>query len=248
LVPPSQLDQQAFGGDFNFKYEHDDYFSFIHEEAKKRREQHMERWRQYGGNKCGLSEIIIKGHVEQEVEEEQQQQQQQDINQVPQSEATSFSQMPAASAVAAAVPTSNGNRSANGETDRHTLSDSTPTLTPAVSQSVGTSERSSPVQPVTPSTKASDDEHRSFERNQASLEMNDTVEINGSRPRGNSTDSFVTTQDNISPPIETAIRDDDRLDAMLDNKDGKTLTSGGSALDTGIAGLVIKEDGSIGAA
>lgn len=225
LVPPSQLDKLAFGGDFNFEFKHEEYFPFLHKTAKQRREENLARWRQFGGGKCGLSEFIIKGGMENERTSED------DVE-------------------SRDVQPTNG-RLANGAAlagtkpralDNESMTASTPALTPAVSQSVATSGQNSPVSPnggVVPS-KASEDAHHSYERNDDEEVGGQKLGVNGGRERVNSSDSFVTSPEVISSPEESNSK---TLDA------GKpTGVASGNGLETGIAGLVIKEDGSIGSA
>ncbi|KAK4058441.1 Phosphatidylinositol transfer protein (PITP) [Microbotryomycetes sp. JL221] len=62
LIPAHQL-QKQFGGDVDFQYNHEEYFPALHKLCMERRTANLERWRQYGDNKCGLSETIIRGAV-----------------------------------------------------------------------------------------------------------------------------------------------------------------------------------------
>lgn len=214
LVPPSQLDKQVFGGDFDFEYKHDEYFMHLHEMTKKKREANMERWRQYGGNKCGLSEFIIKGGNQQDETT---------------TEAKSSDLTDNKSVLA---PISNG-----ADNKSTTASSEDLITTPALSsgfsrdQSAPTSGTSSPAQPNTP-VKAFEDAQNSAARNM------DALVQEGGRPRGNSTDSFVSTKEQLSPV----------LSATSMPNGSSSSNSNFEKLETGIAGLVIKADGSIGSA
>lgn len=221
LVPPSQLDKLAFGGDYNFEYKHDEYFPAIHKMAKQRREENLARWRQFGGGKCGLSEFIIKGGMENERTSE-------DIEREAADNAESVG--------VSGVKGSGLNASSQpSQKDNDVNSLETPALTPAVSQSVATSGQSSPVVPETPANKAS-------ETNGAQVEGGQKSGVNGGRERVNSSDSFVTSPEISSPALEASSHQvqDGKLQAVGNGSTG--------TLETGVAGLVIKDDGSIGAA
>ncbi|GAA6055475.1 hypothetical protein JCM3770_002846 [Rhodotorula araucariae] len=60
LIPPQQL-QKIFGGDVNLVYDHATYFPALTKLCMERKAANLERWRQYGGGKCGLDEAIIRG-------------------------------------------------------------------------------------------------------------------------------------------------------------------------------------------
>ncbi|BGP38633.1 Phosphatidylinositol transfer protein (PITP) [Rhodotorula kratochvilovae] len=60
LIPPQQL-QKIFGGDVNLAYDHATYFPALTKLCFERKAANLERWRQYGGGKCGLDEAIIRG-------------------------------------------------------------------------------------------------------------------------------------------------------------------------------------------
>merc|ERR1711939_105545 len=64
LVPPGQLDKEDFGGDLNFQYKHEEYFPYLDKMCADAREAKMRRWRERGEGKCGMSEFIIKGGME----------------------------------------------------------------------------------------------------------------------------------------------------------------------------------------
>lgn len=240
LVPPSQLDKLAFGGDFNFEYQHDSYFPFMHEIAKKRREENLARWRQYGGNKCGLSEFIIKGGMQNERTSD-------DFEREQAAAGTAVNGAQAAtSSLVAGQANEKGASSENS---------STSAPTPAVSQSVATSGANSLTELEAAANKAAGDEHHSLERNNVESKKPQSLDaklLNGgsSAARVSSADSFVTSKETLSPPIATTSgrdNDVDRFDAAT--KSNKAPNGSGEAgLETGIAGLVIKEDGSLGAA
>ncbi|ORY79359.1 CRAL-TRIO domain-containing protein [Leucosporidium creatinivorum] len=60
LIPPSQL-QKQFGGDIDFQYDHSTYFMALHQLCMERKAANLERWRKYGEDRCGLSEVVIRG-------------------------------------------------------------------------------------------------------------------------------------------------------------------------------------------
>ena len=220
LVPASQLDKLAFGGDSNFEFKHEEYFPYLHKTAKQRREENLARWRQFGGGKCGLSEFIIKGGMENERTSED------SAREVPNGAGSAQATNGTASASTA------GSSVKPQHADNDSMTASTPALTPAASQSVATSGQNSPMSDEALAGKASEDAHHSYERNEEEATGGQKLEgVNGNgggRERVNSSDSFVTSPEvNNSPPVES-----------------KTV----GTLETGVAGLVIKEDGSIGSA
>ena len=62
FVPPSQL-QSMFDGEVDFQYDHKTYFPALDKLCAERRVANLERWRKYGGGRCGLSEAVIRGAV-----------------------------------------------------------------------------------------------------------------------------------------------------------------------------------------
>lgn len=235
LVPPSQLDKLAFGGDFHFEYKHDQYFPFMHEVAKKRREDNLARWRQFGGNKCGLSEFIIKGGMDNERTSE-------DVEREQVAAGSAKSGGDSATNGSTLDPSSNGAAGAAapiGSSDR-TVASSSKAAASGQASSLDASASGGAL------SQAADGQHtgrRDQENGTAESGALDIATVNGSdRPRANSTESFVTSRETISPPLVDA----DRLDASLKSSE-MNGEKGGLGVETGIAGLVIKEDGSLGA-
>lgn len=101
-----------------------------------------------------------------------------------------------------------------------------------------------------PAAKASEDAHHSLERNEKGVngagQTSALSEPDAGRERANSSDSFVTSRE-VTSPVEV---DGDRQVGDALSAAGTKATSNGSMdkVETGFAGLVIKEDGSIGAA
>lgn len=60
LIPPQQL-QKIFGGSVNLEYNHAEYFPALTKLCMERKAANLERWRKYGGGKCGLDEAVIRG-------------------------------------------------------------------------------------------------------------------------------------------------------------------------------------------
>lgn len=199
----------------------------MHETAKKRREENLARWRQFGGGKCGLSEFIIKGGMDNERTSEDAERE--------------LSNGSAVNGAAVAVngdsAALNGSEPVNKEVSRD--EDNFITVAGAHSESQGVSTTA----PL--AEKAASDEQHSLERNAEDLTNGGAKEVNGDRARANSSDSFVTSRETTSPSV-AADGGADRLDAALSGK-SRAGTGNESGLETGVAGLVIKEDGSLGA-
>ncbi|GAA5855526.1 hypothetical protein JCM8547_007872 [Rhodosporidiobolus lusitaniae] len=60
LIPPSQL-QTIFGGSINMAYDHATYFPALTKLCAERKAANLKRWEQYGENRCGLDEAVIRG-------------------------------------------------------------------------------------------------------------------------------------------------------------------------------------------
>lgn len=60
LIPANQL-QKIFGGEINLEYDHASYFPALTKLCLERKAANLERWRQYGNDRCGLDEAVIRG-------------------------------------------------------------------------------------------------------------------------------------------------------------------------------------------
>ena len=64
-MPPSQLEKENFGGDLDFQYQHEVFWPAMYKLCKERRDARFTRWQKYGNGKAGVSEYLLKGGEEQ---------------------------------------------------------------------------------------------------------------------------------------------------------------------------------------
>lgn len=217
LVPPAQLDKEIFGGDYDFRYKHEEYFPFLDRMCREAREAKMRRWRERGEGKCGMSEFIVKGGMEQAQQE-------------PDTLGNERKDVPALAGI-------NGHHQ----------------------EPNGSAGQSSPVPSTKPAGHQLPSEAQTAHSNDATLPV--PTPINGIRPtRGDSNDSFVSAKEiPADSTLPAKARDDDVIadesastlnggaDVMLNGGNHKKMIST-DGIETGIEGLAVKEDGSIGPA
>lgn len=220
LIPPSQLEKENFKGDYDFVYNHEETYKFVDEMCRKKREEQYARWKQFGNGKCGLSEFIIRGGME-EAREAEEAAEAAGNNAVKPASAISSPLTPGTARSSRAASTiSEGYReppeaadAPDWEEPPSTASSSIHTTSPTMNRTASTSISGLP--PT--AEEAFEDVPR------------------GTRPRGDSADSFVTSKEELNSSGG----------AKANGHAGGDAVQG---IETGIKGLVVKEDGSMGSA
>lgn len=289
LVPPSQLEKANFKGDYDFEYNHDQYYPFISEMTKTRRDDQFRRWQQHGNGKCGASEFILRGGME-AAQANEADTSSSERTQIP-SQETGGSTIGGgggkeAAMGAGAVGVGGGIASQSTNATHSMNSPSTANEVPSHVSSPTPSTESSgyrlPAEAENAPDYIEEDDEASPSQSplmpmNSSLAMPDTpvhapaVTMNGmegnsgsqnGRPRNDSSASFVTTREAPSSATDNTYtaKNDMIAELPVHQANGgitsksmptpsmQTQTSPMQILNTGVHGLVINPDGSIGAA
>jgi len=230
LIPPSQLEKENFKGDYDFVYKHEETYKFVDEMCRKRREEQFTRWKQFGNGKCGLSEFIIRGGMEEAREAEE-------------AAEAAAAQKPGAGAPGSVLAAGNSMPA----TPASTRSSRAPsTISQGYQEPPEAADAPDWEEPPSTATSSIHTTSPTMNRNASNSisGLPPTVEEGnfegiptGTRPRGDSADSFVTSREELGTSVPKTAN-------------GHAATEHGQTIDgisTGIQGLVIKEDGSMGA-
>ena len=63
LIPPEQLEKSCFNGELDFVYDNEQYFPALTKLCAERKQAALDRWRKFGNDQCGLSEVVIRGAI-----------------------------------------------------------------------------------------------------------------------------------------------------------------------------------------
>lgn len=225
LIPPSQLEKENFKGDYDFVYNHEETYKFVDEMCRKKREEQYARWKQFGNGKCGLSEFIIRGGMEEAREAEE----------AEEAAAKAGGGAAAANAASPLTPfTARSSRAASTISEGYR---EPPEAADAPDWEEPPSATNSSIHTTSPTM------NRTASSGVSGLPPSTSVEgvPTGTRPRGDSADSFVTTREELSTSVP---KSNGHVGPSASTEEhGKTV----EGLSTGVQGLVIKEDGSLGA-
>lgn len=253
LVPPSQLDKEIFGGDYDFVYKHEEYYSYLDQMCRKRREEQFARWQQFGGGKAGLSEFMSKGGMEEARDGAARAEAAEDAKKQAQALPSGADAGGAAGMAPAAMATSGEAASRPQSSYAPSTKSSGYREPPEAATAADWVEPPSDTTPpssvhtgASPTISGGHGGHASSH----DQDVLDSVPRSATRPRGASNDSFVTSREDLATTPQPS---EAQLPSIGQQQNAPAPASanghgdaGVDSLSTGVKGMVIKPDGSIG--
>ena len=255
LVPPSQLDKEIFGGDYDFVYKHEEYYSYLDQMCRKRREEQFARWQQFGGGKAGLSEFMSKGGMEEARDAAARAEAAEDAKK----QAQALPSGGDAGGAAGIAPAATAAAASSGEASRPQSSYAPSTNSSGYREPPEAATAADWVEPPSDSTPPSSVHTAASptmsgghggDTSRHDQDVLDSVPRSATRPRGASNDSFVTSREDLATtpqPVEAQLPS---ISQQQNAPAPVSATGNGNAgvdgLSTGVKGMVIKPDGSIG--